>query len=1411
MLTSQLPTITKTARHMTKKIVLGMIAILVLGFARQTLAENAPIFGTINGRTPFLEYPLRIGENETVEITLERQTGNLDTLIYLVGSNSVIVAENDDIDPTNSDSRIFFTRATAGEYTVVATRFGVLNGNTTGDFKLSINMRPPQDSESLLDYDVSEESLQSKGYPLQEVAPLAEWTILAYFGGDTNLEPGVMNDFNEFEIAGGSNEEVRIVALLDRHPEFSRGSGDWQTTRLFEVQADISADEGINFPPTIDSEPLADLGARDTSDGETLAEFLVWGVRHYPAKRYAILIGSHGGAWQGIVTDDTEGENILGLPELNTAFELARQEAGVERFDLLINDACSMSSVEYHSMLENLFSVSLASAEIVVDPALDLAFLTRQLQENPEIEIATLGSGLIDGYMTAVQNRSNQLDQDYLTYNLTDLTEHTPLVEAIEAFAAYVNTDPARYGALLGAARSNVYTYSAFLGISEQVDIGDFMRQITERTTDNTLRTMAQDVIDATIAPTLYAVASPRIADRITFYNIYFPSNASDFDSDYLQFSPLKAWGRMLRDYFITTSPRLWRVEDSPLTFHPPIAPSVKITRVYPYTASIASPPTVNVEIVGRRISEGAFTIDQLQEDGTVIRLAETNILTAVKDDNSVRFVNEWRSGVDRSVFQWTPFTLPVISDGQTQSNEFLRTQGELFALEGRYREPNDTLWNDVTILFEDTGNIVSVISTTRSGTLASVIIPTGSDFQAYRYTVLPNGNTKQQLGTFYVWGDEGLKWESKPTPTGNYNVGFVVYSFGGASGFDSVRVRVDNESAAPDIRGYTDVNLGLTFQTPSDWSPVVNFGNWLNTTSPDKDIAVNIYSFIADTNVYTIARDAEARYGLRRETELLTLEINGSPALYFDHTYRYIDGAEWRGRAVVFYRNTILGGQGVVYSIDTRMDSEVTPEELFRPFLNMLSFISADALLADDTSQWLYRLYNGFIPYPRLKNWDAYDERGWVFINPPFGYKGLTFAALEEFKARHPLDALTAIFKQYAYQARGVSLRTYTSQTHTWQALSYVRTQRTRNSLGRIIDVEVTGRIYVTQIYDTHYAWHFETPTDEATTTLRNIFEPMVDGFAPTVDFTSGGAQTAFIKAATLAQNTFCPNLSLNTLCYGGGSELDVITPEQTYLLQRAGERVGLNNVSELRVGIDAEGNINPYTVAILTLQANLPTRNTEEYLRLIAFGGATLTNNAVLDDSEMASVQVINDSAFRVNLRQNPDETSDVVGALSVDEVASAVAQSADGEWVRVQVPRNEAITGWISSRFVRATRPNEEIALLKIGDPDKPDFGVFQSVNATFEEDDNILKGVFVQTSITKEQLYIEINGTIYELGGGLNFLWLDGQTTLQNVGVVLDSEVFNVENTNRVPETSLVEAAQTSPARVPVTATFTPNSP
>lgn len=309
-------------KHKLRLMVL--IAVFLVGYITLTPSDNeiiaqggtgkcdelgveADFCQTIDDENPFWEYSFRVrnrGSLIQIDMAHVQADSELDTYLYLVDQAGNIVAENDDRRRGDPTSFIEYPQAAAGVYRIIAGRYGLDGGDTTGDFQLNIRLVPP--SELVITdtgYRVTDGSLLDVGYPLfSQPRPKAKWTILAYYGGDNNLEVGLINDFHEFELAGGSNEEVRIVALLDRSLEYDETNGNWTGAKLFEIQAGTSSEDGL---VVLSSEMIADLGYLNTASGQSLAQFLVWGMRYYPAENYVVALGSHGAGWQGVITDDS--------------------------------------------------------------------------------------------------------------------------------------------------------------------------------------------------------------------------------------------------------------------------------------------------------------------------------------------------------------------------------------------------------------------------------------------------------------------------------------------------------------------------------------------------------------------------------------------------------------------------------------------------------------------------------------------------------------------------------------------------------------------------------------------------------------------------------------------------------------------------------------------------------------------------------------------------------------------------------------------------------------------------------------------------------------------------------------------------------------------------------------------------
>ena len=125
------------------------------------------------------------------------------------------------------------------------------------------------------------------------------WTVLLYQDADDQvLEKDIMTDLNEAERVG-STDRVNIVSQIDRYKGAYTGDGNWDDTRRYYVKND----QDLN---NLNSELLA-KGEANMSDGNTLVDFVKWGMEKYPADKYVLILSDHGMGWPGGWSDPDPG------------------------------------------------------------------------------------------------------------------------------------------------------------------------------------------------------------------------------------------------------------------------------------------------------------------------------------------------------------------------------------------------------------------------------------------------------------------------------------------------------------------------------------------------------------------------------------------------------------------------------------------------------------------------------------------------------------------------------------------------------------------------------------------------------------------------------------------------------------------------------------------------------------------------------------------------------------------------------------------------------------------------------------------------------------------------------------------------------------------------------------------------
>ena len=136
------------------------------------------------------------------------------------------------------------------------------------------------------------------------------------------------------------------------------------------------------------------------SSGDTLVDFVTWAAQNYPADKYVLILSDHGMGWPGGWSDPDPGrqgqqvdrqvplEAAIGdnlfLNELDAALAKARQQAGIDKFELIGLDACLMGHVEVMDALAPHGRYAVFSQE--TEPSLGWAYTAflSSLAQNPD-------------------------------------------------------------------------------------------------------------------------------------------------------------------------------------------------------------------------------------------------------------------------------------------------------------------------------------------------------------------------------------------------------------------------------------------------------------------------------------------------------------------------------------------------------------------------------------------------------------------------------------------------------------------------------------------------------------------------------------------------------------------------------------------------------------------------------------------------------------------------------------------------------------------------------------------------------------------------------------------------------------------------------------------------------------------
>ncbi len=606
-----------------------------------------------------------------------------------------------------------------------------------------------------------------------DVAQMADWTVLVYLAGDNNLEADALRDLNEMEQAG-SNDRVQLVVQFDRTGQAGDGER-WSGARRYLVQRDAD-------PLQISSPTLANLERLNMGDPQVLADFVVWGVRQYPARHHALVIWDHGSAWAGTAFDASAGGDGLNLLELEQALGTAQTQLDGMRFDLIGFDACLMGQLDVLLAVQPYGRVAVASAELEPNDGWDWAALTERLQAEPTMDGAGLGRVIVETYGAAYESRNERT----ATLAAFDLELLRDVVTRTGAFADALTADLGNAYTSVAEARSYATVYSQPRPEEfSAVDLGDLARLTIERGAPEAVAAPARELVAAIERARIAMWSGPFHADA-SGLSVFFPQAAERMPGIYDQLSPLArqtSWARFVRTFLAAGASR------------------VAVPQITELRAALDSTNTITLDgsVAGREIANVFFFVGIPNSDRTGVQLIDIDYVTPpgsadapVWDGSLHPLHNSW------AIQQWG------LDNGSTQIRVLLgpaRYGSDLYGVEGLYQGQGGNPPIDAALLFRMQDG---------QATLQSVYgFPRGQGREAQPLEIQPLAGDRftAQMRTYttsaarlvpgrvsgetITFGDAPLRAVRLPAAAGDYVAGFLVRDISGRFSYQYRDIRV--------------------------------------------------------------------------------------------------------------------------------------------------------------------------------------------------------------------------------------------------------------------------------------------------------------------------------------------------------------------------------------------------------------------------------------------------------------------------------------------------------------------------------------------------------------------------------------------------------------------------------------------
>ena len=362
--------------------------------------------------------------------------------------------------------------------------------------------------------------------PASAAAAQKEWTFMVFLNADNNLDSFGVGDMQEMATAGGSNDHLNIVCLIDRE----------------------HGPATLNYITKDGPQVVKEMGELDMGDYREYVRFVTDVAKAYPAKNYCSIIWNHGSGWKnangeiikGISYDDSSSNHIT-TNQLTVAMKEIEAALG-KKIEVFSFDACLMQMMEVAYALKDGCDYLVASEETEPGEGYPYKEIIQNFKKGMTSEqVATM---IVKQYAASYDGGS--AGNSSTTQSAIKCSELNNLTDAINGFAkaSMAGEFAAEFKSALNRVQKFYYRTN--------IDLGHFVALAKDSIKDEGFQTAAKKLEAAFAKAVICNGLSGYNTKNATGLAIYFPTSSYSFSAEYkdLAFAKDCMWEAMVMDYY---------------------------------------------------------------------------------------------------------------------------------------------------------------------------------------------------------------------------------------------------------------------------------------------------------------------------------------------------------------------------------------------------------------------------------------------------------------------------------------------------------------------------------------------------------------------------------------------------------------------------------------------------------------------------------------------------------------------------------------------------------------------------------------------------------------------------------------------------------------------------------------------